>query len=367
MGDTIQSLSSKSPTSVPDWHVEKEKATSEGLKPTKMKEEHDAKKAPPTSLYYMTTLSSLATDTEDKQIIEEEIEQSAPENKLVDKSYFDRARDWFWDTKDWLWNIVGLGKSEPVSATRGLKNLEDTESINATDNSVSTKKTIRAQDSAGGVPQLERPDAEQNERLDKSIRALRQELLKQKEITESVEDYNSSQLDKIIFLRLVDASIKQKKLKESSSIQSQEDLLHLHKKNGKLRKAHHELVDAIIAQNKTREVLKWVNVGLSIVTVGGAAVAFAVGGPLGPLAVALPLSIIGKGTTTIFDGILKYTNDTRTGELVPIKSESQLITSNKKEKMKHIQVTNDDIAELYKMLRNILDMQSKHERANFGG
>lgn len=360
MNDTIQSLAGKAPTGVPPWHAESKIDTSKPFNPTKEKQEIDAKKA--TSLYYMTTLSSLAEPLE--LSVEKQIEIPATESKIVEKSFMDRAKDWFWNTKDWLWNMVGLGSMEAISETEAVA---DIEKISETIDGPPAGNSAKSVDlSAGGIPQLERPDAEQKERLEKSIRNLRQELLKQKDITESLEEYNTNQLDNIIFLRLIDHSIKQKKLKESASIQDQEDLLFLHKKNDGLRKAHYELVDAILAQNKTREVLKWINVGFSIVTVGGTAIAFAVGGPLGLIGAALPLSMLGRGVNTIYDGILKFDNDNKTGELVPIKSESQSITSNKKEKMKHIQVTNEDIAELWKLIRGILDMQSKHERASFG-
>ena len=72
-------------------------------------------------------------------------------------------------------------------------------------------------------------------------------------------------------------------------------------------------------------------------TVGGTAVAFAVSGPLGIFAVGLPLSYLGKGITTLTDGILKYQSDRKTGELFVVKQDRKANASDKQEEMAKMQ------------------------------
>lgn len=310
------------------------------------KEELHAAEEEVASLYYLTTLKSLAAaqDTPQKHTVQ------ATEKKAIEKSLLGRA-------KDWLWGIFGWGQKQPASEL-------ESETIINSENSDSDDLF------AGGSPKLQPPETADHKRLSQSIAELNRELVNRlkdmAEFEEEMRKSSSSKLDKLIFLQLVHSSINQKKLKESSSLITQEELLGLHKKNQNLQKAHFSLVDAITSENKARNVLKWVNVGLTAITVGGSAIAFAVGGPLGILAVGMPLSLIGKGATMLSDGILKYRNDSKTGELVMIRQDTKANTSNITEKLSEMQICDSDIAALLKMIRQHLDNQSKAERASFG-
>lgn len=301
------------------------------------------------SLYYQTTLKSLAASVDHP-----EKKQAAQgiEKKAVERSLLGRA-------KDWLWSIFGWGQKQPVSAAEAGSEAADNNDVDPADDSF-----------AGGTPRLQSPEINDKKRLSQAISNLNQELVNRlKEIAEFEDEMrksSSNNLDKFIFLQLINSSISQKKLKESGILIAHERFSALHKKNQELKKAHFALVDAILAENKARGVIKWINISLTGITIGGTAIAFAVGGPLGILAVGLPLSYIGKGVTTLTNGILKHKTDRKTGDLVLIKQESKFNTSLKKDERSVIQISDADITTLLKQIKQHLDNQARSERASFG-
>lgn len=297
------------------------------------------------SLYYQSSIKSLAV----QMPAEKALAMQADEKKATEKSIFGKA-------KDWLWGIFGWGKAQPVAE----------EPIDPVQN---VGNDTREDPFAGGTPRLQAPDNSDKKRLSQSIADLNQHVNRMKDTIEFEEEMrktSSGQLDKLIFLQLINFSINQKKLKEATGLILREDLIYFHNKNKTLQEKHYNLVDAIVSENKARGVLKWINVGLTAVAVGGSALGFAIGGPAGFFAVGIPLSLIGKGTTTLIDGILKHKNDNRTGDLVIVKQETKANHSTTTERMSEMQATDAEVAALLKMIRQHLDNQTKAERASFG-
>lgn len=298
------------------------------------------------SLYYQSSLTSLnpaQTAVEKTQILQ------VKEKKESEQSFLGKA-------KNWLWGIFGWGQKEPVVETA----FDD---IETPDDSISKDLD------EGGIPVLSPPDHLDKKRLSQAITDLTRELVSmQKNMVEFEEEMRkspSSKLDKLIFIQLFNSSIKQKKIKESLSLIAQEDLMNLHKKNQELQKKNFSLIDAIHEENKWRNILKRVNAGLTGITIGGSAIGFALGGPVGFFAVGLPLSLIGKGSTMLTDGILKYQNDAKTGELLIVRQETKANNSRLDERLNDMQISDSDIATLLKLIRHHIDNQAKAERASF--
>ena len=111
---------------------------------------------------------------------------------------------------------------------------------------------------AGGAPQLQHPEANDHKRISQAIAKLNRELVNRlKDIAEFEEEMrksSSSKLDKLIFLHLVNSSIAQKKLKESNSLISHDQIMSLHKKNQELQKTYFDLIDTIQSENRVRGV-----------------------------------------------------------------------------------------------------------------
>lgn len=309
------------------------------------KEDLHAAEAEVASLYYQSSIGSLATPQvglDRKEAVQDGI------NKAVSKSLLGR-------TKDWLWGIFGWSQKQPVSET-APENIDQNEYAN------------NENDLKGGTPKLQAPEAGERRRLSQVIAELNRELVNRlkdmAEFEEEMKKGSAAKLDKFIFLQLISHSINQKNLKHASSHIAQEDIMHLHKKNQKLQKNHFSILDAVNSDNKIRVILKWVNVGLTGVAVSGAAIGFAFCGPAGIIAVGTPLSFLGKGVSMLTDGILKYKNDGRTGDLVIIRQETKTNTDKKKDKLSDMQNVDHDIGALIKKIRHHLDNQAKAERAS---
>jgi hypothetical protein len=295
------------------------------------------------SLYYQSTISSLAPQDQTVQASLLKVESAKTE-----KSIFSRA-------KDWLWGIFGWGQQQPVS------DLDD-------DDDDGDPIEEDPEDPFSGGPKLSEPEFDQKRRLSQAISELNRDLVNRlKDIAEFEEEMRksgSNKLDKLLFMNLVESSLKQKQLSQSRSLLAQEDLFELHKKNKELHKLHFGLMDTIDSENRTRGILKWVNVGLTAMTVGGMAIAFASGGSA--VAIGLPIALLGKGGSMIFDGILKYKTDVKTGELGVLKQETKMNASNEREHLTEMQAMDGEVASLLKKIRHILDNQTKAERASFG-
>lgn len=303
------------------------------------------------SLYYRDTLSSLSPSPDNQ---EKNVAAIDAKNKEIEKSFLDRAKDWMWGIFSWGQKLVGWGETEEVDGANAI----------AKEGSVENQTIVSNQKNAsGGTPQLEQPDTQTRKRISQAIADINRELVNRlkdmAEFEKEMEKSNSNQRDKLIFLHLVNSSLTQKKLKEAGSAIAQEELLDLHKRNQTLRKKHYDLIDTISDNEKKLGILNWINVGLTVAGVGSAAVAFALSGPFAIFGLGLPLSYLGKGSTMLTDGILRYNNDNRTGELVLVKQETRANSSHQKDKLTHVQVTDEEITKLLKAIRQIMDIQTK--------
>jgi len=352
MIDSIQS-------SRPELKNEFENITIKASHPTKS----DLKNAEEevASLYYLTTLSSLASHQENS---EKKTTQIKANQETAEKSFFQKVSDSFWGVKDWLWGVFGweqtqsIQKSESTSAAATLEN--DPDSLSSAEENANT----------GGIPQLQQPDVQARRRLSQAVADVNRELAHQlKDLAEferEMERSSSNQLDKLIFIHLVNSSIHQKKLKETSTLLAFEEVQEKHKKNQELRTKYFDLVDAITEGNKKLGVLSWINMGLTVVTIGGTALACFVSGGGALFAVGLPLSYFVKGTTTMTEGIVRLKNDQRTGDLVVVKQETKANQNHQKDNLSKMQVNDQEIAKLLKIIRIHLKNQTETERSFFG-
>jgi hypothetical protein len=302
------------------------------------------------ALYYRDTQSSLAsTKDQEKRTI-----SITTENKAIEKSFLDRTKDWIWEIFSWGQKLIGWGQAEEVDSTESVAN-----EVSLETESISSNKKI----DSSGIPQLEQPATQTSKRLSQAIADINRELVNRlKDMSEFEKEMDQSppnKIDKLIFLHLIQSSLAQRKIKETSSIIAQEELLNLHKKNQNLRKKHYDLIDAIADNEKKLGILNWVNIGLTIAGVGSAAIAFAFSGPFSIFGLGTPLSFLGRGSTMLSSGILNYSKDKETGELVLVKQETRANSSNQKDKLTHVQVTDEEITKLLKAIKYVLDMQTK--------
>lgn len=290
------------------------------------------------SLYYQTTLSSMAPTNSKTSLNEQKIET------IETKSILTRAKDWFW-------NLIGWGEAQPVPESEEEESIED----GTDDNPLS------------GGPKLPEPQSDHQRRLTKQISEHNRELSNRlKEIAEFEEEMrkSSTNIDKSIFMYLVESNLRQKDLSHSRSLIAHEDLMALHKKNKELHKLQFGLIDSINDKNATKGILKWIKGGLTGFTVGGMAIIFASGGSA--IAALMPIALLAKSPIMLFEGILKYQSDNKTGEMIVLKQEIKTNSANEREYLTEMQNLDADITKLLKKIREILDNQTKAERASFG-
>lgn len=250
---------------------------------------------------------------------------------------------------NWLWGLFGVSSSK--------------------ENVSSTEEGGVPSQSAPGIqsPHLQPPGEIGHDRLSKAIAELNKELLYRMKDTAEFEaemlKSNSKKMDRLILVHIVAKSLDQKNLKEVISLEAHENVLDLQNRNKDLHKKYFRLIDDINATAKTNAVLHWVNVGTTAGIVGLLAVSFATSGAGAVLAIALPALNILKGGLTAAEGVLKYKNDLRSGELVMVnhqeKTNRNKITD---EATTTIPFADDDISNLLKTIRHHLENYSKEAR-----
>lgn len=292
------------------------------------------------SLYYQTTIASMAPAN--PKATQTVLKTESIETK---KSILSR-------TKDWLWSIFGWGQPQPSS--------------NVSDDQLNEDGAN--EDLLIGGPKLPEPAYNYQKRLSQTLTDRNRDLVNHlKDISEFEEEMrksSSGNLDKFFFMSLVESSLKQKQLSQSKSLLAQEELLDLHKKNKELHKKHFALMDSINSESWIRGILRWINASLTGATIGGTAIAFASGGTA--FAICLPIALIGKSVGMIFEGILKYQSDGKTGKLIILKQETKKNTTNERERLSDMQMMDGEIAALLKKIKQLLDNQTKAERESFG-
>lgn len=294
------------------------------------------------SLYYQSSIASLApANPKSTQTI---LKTESTETK---KSILNRA-------KDWLWGIFGWGKPQPSSKVDNEQSLED-----------SADEELLL-----GGPKLPEPEFDHQKRLSQAISDLNRDLVnRMKDIAEFEEEMRkpgSHKIDKFLFMNLLQSSIKQKQLSQARSLLAQEDLFDIHKKNKELHKKNFALMDSIQSENFARKILKWINAGLTGFTVGGTALAFATGGPVLAVSICLPIALLGRSVNMVFEGTLKHKSDLKTGEITVLRQKTKANTSLERDYLNDMQMMDGEIAALLKKIKEILDNQTRAERASFG-
>jgi hypothetical protein len=297
--------------------------------------QHDLKSASAevASLYYQ---SSIAPAVQPSIISTAVASQVKVDSTQTQKS-------WFGKSKDWLWNLFGLNKKQP--AVSSVNDSEEDYTIN------------------NGPPRLEPP---------KQISRLNSELThRMKDSAEFEEEMRRSIgniTDGWLFMLLVNSNLYQKNLKEEHSISSHLHVLGKQEKNKLLQETHYKLLNEIKRHIGTAKTLHWTNIGLSVGMIGAIAVAFAVGGPVAVVAGSTAVGLLGltRGGTTLAQGIMQRDADVETGDLHMVKQELKINSKKINDEIEYMQTYTEDIGELLKSIRRIIDDYNTALRGYFG-
>ncbi len=253
----------------------------------------------------------------------------------------------FWGKiKGWFSNLLGIADTKATTPDHD-----------------ESQKTLNPANAKAGInqpPQLEAPD-EAEQKYIASVNELNRAMIErcEDEIDKLRDDLNKAsphQLEVLIHWKFVELSLAQRDLKEQSSISLQQDVLALQKKNKGLQENYYSILEEIQARAKTNKILRWINVGQTAGYVGIIAITFATGGAGAILGLALPMLAVTKGGTSLAEGVLKYKNDLKTGDLFVVNEDIK--TNNKKTKgdlLPAMQTINDDISTIFKALKHQLD------------
>lgn len=294
------------------------------------------------SLWYLSSIKSLqampSNETGSNQAINVQANQK-------EQSRFQKIRAWL---RSWF----GGGKESEMAAQPEVS---------------PSDKNIPA--GLPGSPQLQSPELMSNERLSKAIADLNKDLLYRlkdtAEFAEEMRKSNSRAMDRLILFHIISKSMDQKKLKEEAGLEAHEHIFNLQKMNKELQQKHYRLLDDINATAKTNSILHWVNIGTTVGIVGTMAMGFATGGTGAVFAIALPALNLLKGGLSGAEGILKYKNDRRTGEMTMVNSEMKANRNYINDKISTtLPYADEEISNLLKTVRHHLENYSKETRIN---
>jgi len=264
------------------------------------------------SLWYVTSLQSMQSMTKAAVVPSSAVSST---EKPAEKSYFGQIGDWLWGKAESLWSMM-TGVFQPSIEAEETSQNEQTTTPSPLDKS----------------PKLPAPEMDNQKKLIALVADLNRKLANSlkdiQEFEEEMRKSNSNNIDKLIFWQLVNTTKNQKSLREDSAINLQEDLFRRHTGNKELQKAYYDLMDDIKSRKTTDKVLHWISVGASAGIVGSLAIAGFTGGlGGGVLAVALPISYIGKGIVSTTQAILSYKTDLKLGELTVVNHDIQANSS----------------------------------------
>lgn len=314
------------------------------IKPINSKDETDSAEEQVASFYYLSSIQSLqasavtSTGSQNSNV-------AGVESKKTEQTIFQRF-------SSWLLGIFGAGKTKETTSTDVQPH---TDALNNTSSAVPRS------------PRLDPPEPISNEKLSKAIAELNKELLyRMKDTAEFEEEMlksNSKKMDRLILFHIVAKSLDQKKLKETASLEAHENVLELQNRNKELHKKFYLILDEINATAKTNSILHWVNIGTTGGIVGLLAVGFATGGTGALLGIGLPALNIVKGGLSTAEGVLKYKNDLRTGEIIMV---NHNVKENRNQITDKVSTTlpfaDEDISNLLKTIRHHLENYSKEAR-----
>jgi len=320
-------------------------ATKEALIDPKIDE--DAAEEEIVSLWYLSSIKSL------QNTVTPSIESTPKQDIELETSKNEQSR--FQKIRSWLWGWFGGEGGAEISAN----NLQ--QEIDLIEKGVFT--------GLPGIPKLLPPEPMSNERLSKAIADINKDLLHRlKDSAEFAEELlrsNSQDMDRLILFHIVSKSLDQKKLKEEAGIQVHEQIFNLQKVNKDLHQKHYSILDDINATAKTNKTLHWVNIGTTVGIVGTLAVGFATGGMPGIFAFTMPALNVLKGGVSSAEGILKYKNDLRTGEMTMLNHD---VKANRHKINDKVNTTlpygDEEISNLLKTIRHHLENYSKEARIN---
>ncbi|MEI8125970.1 MAG: hypothetical protein WCG42_09455 [Parachlamydiaceae bacterium] len=258
---------------------------------------------------------------------------SIADKKTESTSFFKRA-------KDWLWNILKI-KTE--------------ESKNETDEQRAPLSPLD-----GNTPQLSPPEITERKHVVKAVTDLNRYL---KDSSERSEEINSSNIDKLIFLQLVHRALKQKELKEEGGKCGHAEVLQRQKHNKTLQKTYYDSLDIIQKCNKTKNVLKWVDVALTSATMATFAVSFFLSGGLTALGAAAPIAGLLKGGSMGSTGVVKHKSEVETGKIGIVQLDMKTNSDKVGEELTDLGTVNTEIANLHKLIKELLYNQRQAERA----
>lgn len=296
------------------------------------------------SLWYLSSIQSLQTpavppnETNQTQAIDVQSSKS-------EQSRFQKIRSW-------LWGWFG-GSKEPQAANTSQEEVG------------SIEKSTPA--GLSRSPQLQPPEPMSNEHLSKAIADINKELLHRlKDSAEFAEEMrNSNDMDRLILFHLVSKSLDQKRLKEEAGMEAHEHILNLQKLNKVLHQKYYCLLEDINATAKTNTTLHWINVGATVGIVGTVAAGLVTGGLTGVFAFTLPALNIFKGGMSGAEGVLKYKNDLRTGEVVSLNHDVKANRNTINDKVNStLPIGDEEISHLLKAIREHLVNYSKEARIN---
>lgn len=332
--------------------------------PSLQAQQNNAKKA--SVALHTDTIMSLnpkAASTPEKSVT-----ASAP---VEQKSVFKSISDGFWNTlgyvadkaasvfkrmSDWFWSALGYETSAAVTEEAEAKPQQ-------------AQQGPASQASTNRPPRLDPPASSIDPKYAQSISSLNMEIIKrcEDEIAQMQNDFRnatSQQLEVQIYWKFVEFSLKHRELKEQGGLDYQRELLQYQEKNRGLQRKYYSLLDEINQTARTGKVLHWLNIGQTVGYAGLIAFSFATGGVGAVLGAAIPLLSLARGGTSLAEGILKYKNDLKTGDLFLINREIKENNSEiHDEKLPMIQAANEDIGTLFKALRKQLEQHNHTAQA----
>lgn len=294
------------------------------------------------SLWYLSSVKSMQSSVEEDN---KKIESSSIQSNKIEQSRFQRFTTWLWGL---------FGGSNPKESTEIADQQTDAVEENI---SVALPRT----------PQLQPPELISNERLVKAIADINKDLLHRiKDTAEFSEEMrNSNDMDRLILFHLVSKSLDQKRLKEEAGLELHEHILNLQKLNKELHKKHYCLLDDINATAKTNQMLHWVSVGSSVGVVGTLVAGYLTGGLTGVFAFTIPALNILKGGATGVEGVMKYKNDLRTGEVTNVNHDIKVNRNNIESEVNgRLPIGDEEISHLLKSIREHLANYNKEVRMN---
>lgn len=322
------------------WHIEAGNRLLQDQPVDSAKRDEHAADPEVVSLYYLSSLQSLK---EIAQPIFEQAKQSA-DIAVAEKS----EKSIVQSVKDWFWGWFGHGTKETDFATL--------------DPQASQSNSLPL----GSSPTLQPPEQLDHDRLKKAIADINQTLLWRMKDTQEFEEElrksSSKKLDKLILTHIKNCSMEQRDLKQISSVFAHEELHQRHKDNKEIQKKTGTIADDLNKGKNIAKSLKWINISLTGGMILGTAMAYFTGGASAVIQVALPLASVLKSGTTLTDGVVKYKNSLREGELRGYKENTRANNATIHDKLQVVQNHDDEIAHVLKSLRKQLKDHSENER-----